>query len=85
MARTSPINVLKAYYMQFQRDFSLFLKCHAEELVERGGMILIFSGRKSNDQYSKECCYIWELLAIALNDMVLEVQIYISKLIKVLI
>ncbi|CAJ2646456.1 unnamed protein product [Trifolium pratense] len=72
MASTSPINVLKAYYNQFQRDFSLFLKCRAEELVERGRMILIFLGRKSDHQYSKESCYIWELLASALNDMVLE-------------
>jgi jasmonate O-methyltransferase len=69
------MNVLKTYYNQFQRDFSLFLKCRAEELVERGRMILIFLGRKSDHQYSKECCYIWELLAIALNDMVLEVHI----------
>ncbi|KAK7252931.1 hypothetical protein RIF29_37234 [Crotalaria pallida] len=72
LSSTSPINVLKAYYAQFQSDFSFFLKCRAEELVEGGYMVLTFLGRKSDDPSSKECCYIWELLAVALNDMVLE-------------
>jgi len=75
MATTSPINVLNAYHEQFQRDFSLFLKCRAEELVDGGRMVLTILGRKSDDKHSKECCYIWELLAVALNDMVLEVHI----------
>jgi jasmonate O-methyltransferase len=74
MARTSPANVLTAYYNQFQRDFSLFLKCRADELIEGGRMMLTFLGRKSDIMYSKECCYIWELMAVALNDMVLEVN-----------
>ncbi|XP_058736176.1 salicylate carboxymethyltransferase-like [Vicia villosa] len=72
MASTSPANVLTAYYNQFQRDFSKFLKCRAVEVVEGGRMILTFLGRKSNNMCSKECCYIWELMAMALNDMVLE-------------
>ncbi|XP_061360960.1 S-adenosyl-L-methionine:benzoic acid/salicylic acid carboxyl methyltransferase 3-like [Gastrolobium bilobum] len=72
MASTSPLNVFKAYYEQFQRDFSLFLKCRAEELVEGGRMVLTFLGRRSDDPSSKECCYIWELMAMALNDMVLQ-------------
>ena len=75
MASTSPPNVLKAYYEQFQRDFSFFLKCRSEEMLEGGRMVLTFLGRKSDDPSSKECCYIWELLAAALNDMVLEVHI----------
>ena len=78
MASTSPPNVLKAYYEQFQRDFSFFLKCRAEEMVEGGRMVLTFLGRKSDDPSSKECCYIWELLAVALSDMVLEVHIQFS-------
>ncbi|XP_061346476.1 S-adenosyl-L-methionine:benzoic acid/salicylic acid carboxyl methyltransferase 3-like [Gastrolobium bilobum] len=72
MASTSPINVLKAYYEQFQRDFSLFLECRAEELVEGGRMVLTTLGSPGDDPSSKECCYIWELLAVALNDMVSE-------------
>lgn len=73
MASTSPPCVLTAYYEQFQRDFSLFLKCRSEELVAEGRMVLTFLGRKSQDPSSKECCYIWELLATALNNMVSEV------------
>ncbi|XP_017969722.1 PREDICTED: salicylate carboxymethyltransferase isoform X2 [Theobroma cacao] len=72
IANTSPPDVLKAYYEQFQQDFSLFLKCRSEELVEGGRMVLTFLGRRSDDPSSKECCYIWELLAMALNDMVFE-------------
>ncbi|CAL0311484.1 unnamed protein product [Lupinus luteus] len=72
MAKTSPTNVMKAYYAQFERDFSLFLKCRAEELVEGGYMVLTFLGRRNDDPSGKECCYIWELLASALNDMVSE-------------
>ncbi|KAI4356254.1 hypothetical protein L6164_000288 [Bauhinia variegata] len=69
---TSPPNVKKAYYEQFQRDFSLFLTCRAEEMNEGGPMVLTLLGRKSNDPSSKEGGYIWELLAMALNDMVVE-------------
>ncbi|KAF5481273.1 hypothetical protein F2P56_001940, partial [Juglans regia] len=70
MARTSPPSVLRAYHAQFQQDFSMFLKCRAEELVLSGRMVLTLLGRRSEDPSSKECCYIWELLAIVLNEMV---------------
>ncbi|XP_057446580.1 S-adenosyl-L-methionine:benzoic acid/salicylic acid carboxyl methyltransferase 3-like [Lotus japonicus] len=69
-ARTSPLKVRKAYYKQFQKDFSLFLKSRAEELIEGGRMVLILMGRRGEEQYNKDGCYIWELLALALNDMV---------------
>ncbi|KAF7828892.1 salicylate carboxymethyltransferase-like [Senna tora] len=72
MGTRSPSNVMKAYYHQFQKDFSLFLKCRAEEVVEGGRMVLTLLGRRSQDPSSKECCYIWELLAEVLNQMVLE-------------
>ncbi|XP_044469549.1 S-adenosyl-L-methionine:benzoic acid/salicylic acid carboxyl methyltransferase 2-like [Mangifera indica] len=72
MASTSPPCVLKAYYQQFQKDFSLFLKCRSEELVAGGRMVLTLLGRRSDDPSSKECSYIWELMAIALNEMASE-------------
>ncbi|XP_057499269.1 S-adenosyl-L-methionine:benzoic acid/salicylic acid carboxyl methyltransferase 3-like [Actinidia eriantha] len=72
MGSTSPPSVIKAYYEQFQKDFSLFLKCRSEELVSGGRMVLTILGRKSDDPSSKEGCYIWELLATALNEMVSE-------------
>ncbi|CAI8609107.1 unnamed protein product [Vicia faba] len=80
MSSTSPANVLAAYYNQFRRDFSKFLKFRAEEVVEGGRMILTFLGRKSDDPSSKECCYIWDLMAMALNDMVFEGIIKEEKL-----
>ncbi|KAJ9172750.1 hypothetical protein P3X46_015960 [Hevea brasiliensis] len=54
------------------KDFSLFLNCRFNELVLGGRMVLTFLGRRSPDPSSKECCYIWELLAMVLNEMVLE-------------
>ncbi|KAL2966496.1 hypothetical protein AAZX31_16G121000 [Glycine max] len=51
---TSPSNVVRAYYEQFQRDFSLSLKCRAEEIVEGGHMIPTFLGRRSDDPSSKD-------------------------------
>ncbi|XP_054813537.1 S-adenosyl-L-methionine:benzoic acid/salicylic acid carboxyl methyltransferase 1-like [Prosopis cineraria] len=72
IASTSPLDVRKAYYDQFQRDFSSFLKCRAQELVEGGRMVLTLAGRSNDYPSSHESKYIWELLSKALNDMVLE-------------
>eukprot|EP00257_Ricinus_communis_P006342 XP_002521540.2 salicylate carboxymethyltransferase [Ricinus communis] len=72
MASDSPPSVLQAYYRQFQKDFSMFLKCRSEELVPGGRMVLTFLGRRSEDPASKECCYIWKLLAMVLGELVLE-------------
>lgn len=74
ISSTSPPNVAKAYYAQFQKDFSMFLKYRAEELVVGGKMIVTFMGRKSEDPSSKECCYMWEVLSLALSDMVSKVR-----------
>ncbi|CAL5197556.1 unnamed protein product [Lathyrus oleraceus] len=72
LSTTSPSNVLDAYYKQFQKDFSLFLECRAQEIVEGGRMILTFVGRENDDPSNKECCQIWDLMTIALKDMVLQ-------------
>lgn len=80
MASNSPLSVLKAYYDQFQKDFSFFLNCRSKELVTGGRMVLTFLGRRSEDPSSKECCYIWELLAMALKEMVLEVILLTSTM-----
>lgn len=38
-------------------------------------MVLTFLGRESEDLSIKEyCCYIWELLAMVLNELVFEVS-----------
>ncbi|CAL1375779.1 unnamed protein product [Linum trigynum] len=80
MAGNSPPRVLEAYYAQFQRDFSLFLRCRAAEVVAGGRMVLTFLGRRSEEASSKECCYIWELMSMALNQMASEGLIDQKKL-----
>ncbi|KAF4383300.1 hypothetical protein F8388_009331 [Cannabis sativa] len=72
LASTSPPSVVKAYKEQFQRDFSVFLKCRSKELVDGGSMVLTILGRQNQDPTSKDGCYIWELMAMALNQMVSE-------------
>ncbi|XP_021746339.1 salicylate carboxymethyltransferase-like [Chenopodium quinoa] len=72
IAKTSPSNVLEAYYKQFQKDFSMFLQCRSEEVVEGGIMVLTILGRKSSELYSKESSHMFDLLATALKDMVSE-------------
>ncbi|XP_050208531.1 S-adenosyl-L-methionine:benzoic acid/salicylic acid carboxyl methyltransferase 3-like isoform X2 [Mercurialis annua] len=70
MSSSSPPSVLKAYCAQFGKDFSTFLKCRSDEIVGGGRMVLTFMGRRTKDPTSKECCYFWELLAMALNQLV---------------
>ncbi|XP_077238735.1 3,7-dimethylxanthine N-methyltransferase CkTbS-like [Tasmannia lanceolata] len=70
ISMTSPPCVWKAYLEQFQKDLSLFLKSRSEEMVTDGRMVLILHGRKTADPSTKTNCYMWELLAEALNDMV---------------
>ncbi|KAL6007158.1 hypothetical protein ACLOJK_032654 [Asimina triloba] len=64
--------VLEAYSEQFQRDFSLFIGSRAQEIVHGGKMVLTMVGRTNPDPTSKECCYVAELVARALYDMVSE-------------
>ncbi|XP_028801763.1 salicylate carboxymethyltransferase [Neltuma alba] len=72
MTKTSPLNVYNSYYHQFQRDFSMFLKCRAQEVVEGGHMVLTLLGRGSDDPSLEKSCHIWDIVAEALNHMVLE-------------
>ncbi|KAL0543359.1 hypothetical protein IC582_018454 [Cucumis melo] len=43
--RISPKNVIEGYYNQFQKDFSLFLKCCGEEIISSGRMVVTLIGR----------------------------------------
>ncbi|XP_058773478.1 S-adenosyl-L-methionine:benzoic acid/salicylic acid carboxyl methyltransferase 3-like [Vicia villosa] len=80
ITNTSPSNVLEAYYEQFHIDFSLFLKCRAQEIVEGGFMILTLLGRENENLLSKGSSYGWELLSKAINDMVIQGIIEEEKL-----
>ena len=69
IAKTSPPAVHKAYYEQFQRDFTTFLKCRAKEVVPGGGMVLTTMGSIN----SLDPLNIWEFIGLKLHDMVQEV------------
>ena len=75
ISKSSPECVFEAYSQQFQKDFSVFLKSRAEEIVSGGRMVLSFMGRRFSDPTTEESCYLqWELLAQALMTFVLEVK-----------
>ncbi|XP_068325272.1 probable caffeine synthase MTL2 [Pyrus communis] len=76
IAKTSPPAVYKQYLEQFKKDFRVFLRSRAEELVPGGSMVLTTLGStKSHDPLS-----IWEVVGLKLNDMVLEGLIEEQKL-----
>ncbi|XP_039067114.1 salicylate carboxymethyltransferase-like [Hibiscus syriacus] len=78
VAKTSPTAVLEAYLEQLKRDFELFLRCRAEEIVSRGCMILTTMGSiNSNDPLT-----IWEFVGLKLNEMVAEGLIEDEKLVS---
>ncbi|CAN1308469.1 S-adenosyl-L-methionine:benzoic acid/salicylic acid carboxyl methyltransferase 1 [Linum perenne] len=70
----SSMSVFEAYYGQFRKDFSSFLRCRAVEMVTGGRMVLTLLGRRNEDGCGNDCYYIWELMSTALNQMAHEVQ-----------
>ncbi|KAK0575847.1 hypothetical protein LWI29_008119 [Acer saccharum] len=72
ISKSSPECVLDAYSVQFQKDFSMFLKSRAPEMVPGGRMVLSFMGRRTTDPTTEESCHHLELLANALMSMVSE-------------
>ncbi|KAL8092362.1 benzoate carboxyl methyltransferase-like [Apium graveolens] len=72
IARASPPSVYEAYFNQFKRDFTTFLRMRSEEIIPDGRMVLTLLGRGVSDPNSEECCYIHELLAKSLQDLVAE-------------
>ncbi|CAN0900137.1 Salicylate carboxymethyltransferase [Linum grandiflorum] len=77
---SSPPSVFKAYYDQFQTDFSIFLKCRALEMVAGGQMVLTLLGRRTEDSSTRDTYFIWELLSIVLNQMAFEGLIDMQRL-----
>ncbi|KAF2302334.1 hypothetical protein GH714_034131 [Hevea brasiliensis] len=69
MASGSPPSVLKAYYLQFQKDFSLFLNCRFNELVVGGRMVLTFLDTPSpfevQSEIEKEGSFIIDRLEVS--------------------
>ncbi|KAI3979283.1 hypothetical protein MKX01_007759 [Papaver californicum] len=72
ISKSNPLSITEAYLKQFKSDFTSSLKCRSGELVKGGRMVLTLLGRRSADPTSEECCYFWEILALALSDIVLK-------------
>lgn len=73
LSKWSSPALLDAYASQFHRDFSLFLKLRAEEIVPGGRMVLSFKARRTPDAVPDETCLLWDLLAQALQELVSQV------------
>ncbi|XP_074313357.1 putative jasmonic acid carboxyl methyltransferase 2 [Silene latifolia] len=76
IAKTSPPEIHMAYYAQFKRDFTLFLRSRTKEMVSGGGLVLVLQGCF----HSEDPDSIWELLGSTLQDMVIEGMIEQEKL-----
>ncbi|CAL5366172.1 unnamed protein product [Camellia sinensis] len=70
ISKTSPLVVREAYLSQFHEDFTMFLNARSQEVVPNGCMVLILPGRQSSNPSSMESCFTWELLAIAIAELV---------------
>ncbi|KAL5831816.1 hypothetical protein ACOSQ4_017170 [Xanthoceras sorbifolium] len=79
LSKSSPPSVYKAYLEQIQRDFSSFLSLCSEEIIVGGCMVLTFVGRSIPDPSSKDCCYLWELLAKSFLELVDEGLVEAAK------
>ncbi|CAL5007707.1 unnamed protein product [Urochloa decumbens] len=59
--------VIQAYREQFRKDFTLFLKLRAQELVLGGQMVVSMLGSRHYDFFVP-----WDIVTIPLNDMALK-------------
>ncbi|XP_066314854.1 probable methyltransferase TCM_000336 [Miscanthus floridulus] len=63
ISSTSPVAVPLAYLRQFQRDFGLFLRSRAAEVVSGGRMVLAMLGRQTEGYIDRRTTFLWELLS----------------------
>ncbi|KAK1386997.1 Salicylate carboxymethyltransferase [Heracleum sosnowskyi] len=69
MAKESPPSVFEAYFNQFKTDFTTFLRKRSKEIISNGRLVLALLGRSIADPTSKDCCYLFGLLAKSLEDL----------------
>ncbi|EYU32908.1 hypothetical protein MIMGU_mgv1a013852mg [Erythranthe guttata] len=75
ISKTSPPCVVKAYVSQFEKDFFLFLRSRAHEMVAGGRMLLSFMGHISPEASTEVGSHQWELLAQLLLGLIEEDRI----------
>ncbi|CAN4080111.1 unnamed protein product [Withania somnifera] len=76
----SPSEVSKAYFDQFQEDFSLFLQSRSDELVNGGKMVLILLGREGLNHVDRGNAFFWKLLYQALTNLMSKGEVEKEKL-----
>lgn len=67
LAKDSPRGVYEAYFNQFKRDFTTFLRMRSVEMVPNGRMVLTLMGSTPGKDY-----HVHHLLAKSLQDMLAE-------------
>ncbi|CAD6341869.1 unnamed protein product [Miscanthus lutarioriparius] len=70
ISSTSPPAVASAYLRQFQRDFSLFLRSRAAEVVSGGRVVITMLGRRTEGYADVETTLLWDLLSESLAALV---------------
>ncbi|BAB64171.1 putative S-adenosyl-L-methionine:jasmonic acid carboxyl methyltransferase [Oryza sativa Japonica Group] len=63
ISSTSPPAVAAAYSRQFRRDFSLFLRSRAAEVVAGGRMVVSMLGREGERHADRNTTLLWDLLS----------------------
>lgn len=70
ISECSPAQVARAYFDQFQEDFSLFLRSRSEELVPGGQMTIILLGRECPNHVDRGNSFFWKILFRSLATLV---------------
>jgi len=78
ISESSSPQVSKAYFDQFQEDFSLFLRSRSKEVLAGGRMVLILLGRRDRSHVDRGNSFLWELLSRSFATLVSQVYLYIS-------
>ncbi|KAI3665440.1 hypothetical protein L6452_44067 [Arctium lappa] len=79
ISRSSPVQVSKAYFEQFQEDFSLFLRSRSKELLAGGRMVLILLGRRDRNHVDRGNSFLWELLSRSFATLVSQGEVTQEK------
>ncbi|CAH1413591.1 unnamed protein product [Lactuca virosa] len=79
ISESSSPQVSKAYFDQFQEDFSMFLRSRSKELLAGGRMVLILLGRRDRSHVDRGNSFLWELLSRSFATLVSQGEVKQEK------